>query len=95
MDGTFGIVVDMKVCDGYIEYCRFSLDMGKEAAQDTFEQLLGLPDYGSDLPLRISLVRLDDFPYEILQVKHCRLDELTWNCGLITREIFKFYNLES
>jgi len=94
MNEAFGIVVDMKVCDGYIEYCRFFMDVGKDAAQDTFEQLLGLYDQGRDLPLRISLVRLNELPYEILQVKYCRLDELAWNSRVITREIFKFYNLE-
>lgn len=94
MNEIFGIVVDMKVSDGYVEYCRFFMDMGSDVAEETFEQLLGTSGKRSDLPLRISLVRMDNLPHEIRRVKYCKLDELAWNCRLITREIFKFYNME-
>lgn len=94
MNEVFGIVVDMKAAHGYIEYCRFFMPGDLEITTQTFEQLLGLPDINNDLPLRLCLVRLDHMPFEVLAVRYCRLDELAWNCRLITRDIFKYHNLE-
>lgn len=94
MKESLSIVVDMKISGGYIEYCRFLMVDDQTAAEQTFEQLRGIQAENSDLPLRISLVRLIDGPYEVLAVKYCRLDELAWNSRLITRDIFKYHNLE-
>ena len=94
MDEVFNITVDMKVAAGYIEYCRFFVNTGIQAAQDTFEQLPGLPYANNDLPLRLSLVRSGSLPDEILSTKYCTLDELGRACRLITRELFKYYNLD-
>jgi hypothetical protein len=94
MNEVFYITADMKGCQGYIEYCRFILGTGIEAAQDIFEQLLGLPDTGSEGMLRLSLVQPGSAPYEVLATKYCTLNELGNNCRLITRELFKYYNLD-
>lgn len=94
MNEGFTIAVDMKVCEGYIEYCRFTLNTPVQAARDIFEQLSGLPATGNDLPLRLSLLQSGSAPYEVLATKYCTLDELGLNCRLITRELFKYYNLD-
>lgn len=93
MTDILAITVDMKVSNGYIEYCRFTLTGDRQDAEKLFERLNGIADIGLTLPLRLSLVNLNATPNEVLAIKYCRLDELAWNCRLITKEIFNHYNL--
>ena len=94
MNEVFNITVDMKVAEGYVEYGRFLINTDLKTAQDTFDQLSGILYTGNDLPLRLSLVRSGSLPDEVLTTKYCTLDELGRNCRLITRELFKYYNLD-
>ncbi|WP_114791008.1 hypothetical protein U0035_21430 [Niabella yanshanensis] len=94
MNEVFNITVDMKVAEGYVEYCRFFINTNLKAAQDTFDQLSGLPYTNNNLLLRLSFVRSGSLPDEVLATKYCTLDELGRNCRLITLELFKYYNLD-
>ncbi|WP_460686962.1 hypothetical protein [Niabella aquatica] len=93
MTDILAITVDMKVSNGYIEYCRFTLTGDRQDAEELFERLNGIADIGLTLPLRLSLITLNATPNEVLAIKYCRLDELAWNSRLITKEIFNHYNL--
>lgn len=93
MIDILAITVDMKVSNGYIEYCRFTLTGDRQEAKELFEQLNGVANIGLTLSLRLSLVNFSTAPNEILAIKYCRLDELAWNCRLITKAIFNHYNL--
>ncbi len=94
MNEAFNITIDMKVAEGYIEYGRFFVNTDIEAARDSFAQLPGIPYTNNDLLLRLSLVRSGSLPDEVLATKYCTLNELGHACRLITRELFKYYNLD-
>lgn len=85
------ITIDMKAPEGYTAYCMFSLP-GHEAASHIFAQLKGVPDAAAGFPLRISLTDPVSTRAGSAAVIYCRLDELLWNCRLITREIFKYHH---
>lgn len=90
----FIITIDMKVAEGYIEYGRFTINSFQHAAQDIFDQLSGLAYTNNNLLLRLSLIQQGSEPFEVLATKYCTLDELCDNCRLITRALFKCYNLD-
>lgn len=94
MTDQLGITVQMKVADGYVEYCCFSLAQGRQSSEQLFRHLKGIHERGIALPLRLNLISLSTTPREVIATKYCRLDELAWNSRFITREIFKHYNLE-
>ncbi|MGF6848125.1 hypothetical protein QFZ51_003360 [Chitinophaga sp. W3I9] len=87
------IIVDMRVQAGYTEYCRFYIGEDRSRARALFDSLHGSIVIESIL-LRMSLVNLDDTPHEVLVVRYCTLTELTENCRLITKEVFRYFNIE-
>lgn len=94
MTEQFKITVDMKVAAGYMEYGLFLLNTSLPQAQAIFEQLAGIAYTNHEGILRLSLVRPASLPNEVLAIKYCTLNELGYNSRVITREIFKCYNLD-
>jgi hypothetical protein len=94
MKTLFYIVVKMKVHDGMIDYGRFFVGDDSEFAGDLYQKLEGHLDPESQFMLHIDLIEDSGDTSIIIQRKGCSLEELTENCRLITRETFKFLNLE-
>ncbi len=95
MNNIFHITADMKAAEGYIEYGRFFINTNLQAALAVFDQLNGLVYTPDNLPIRLSLIQPGSTPPEVLATKYCTLDQLGYNCCLITRELFKYYNLDA
>ena len=94
METQYYTVVKMKVLDAVIESGRFLMGDDLEFATDLYGRLSGDLIPGSQFMLRMELTAASENMQETLESKGCSLEELTENCRLITREMFKFLNLE-
>lgn len=92
MEERFYIDVHFKVSKGWITYAKINLGYNGEFAAALFEMLAG-----KDSPegfLRMNLMETkDDFAF-LHKSTYCTLPELAENCMLITKEVFRFYNLD-
>lgn len=90
----YRIIVDMLTTEGYVEYCRFFAGEDKETAESLFDALLGIDTEDDTYILRMSLADTNSTLPNILAMRYCKLTELTENCRIITRDIFKYFNME-
>jgi hypothetical protein len=94
METSFCIVLNIRTVDGYGTYGRFLLGKDREFANDVFSKLKGedMPDERS--VLHIDMIEMKDgLPFN-LKMLACTLDQLAQNIKIITREVFKAYNLK-
>ena len=90
----FHIVINIKTADGYEPIGKFFLGNSRRAVADLFNQLIGYADYDEKSMIHLDLMEtINSLPINI-QMISCSLEELSENCRLITREIFKNINLE-
>jgi hypothetical protein len=94
METQYYTVIKMKVLDAVIESGRFLMGDDMEFAADLYGKLSGNLDPESQFMLHMELRAESENMRETLQSKGCSLEELTENCRLITREMFKLLNLE-
>ena len=94
MKTRFYIIVEMKVPDGIVDYGRFYIGDEPEFAHDLFDRLDGHLDPELQFMLHIHLVEKSADASLLKKSKGCSLESFTENCRLITRETFKFLNLE-
>ena len=94
METSFCIVFNIKTTDGYETYGRFMLGKNREFAYDVFNKLQGedMPDETS--VLSIDMIELKNGLPLNLKLISCTLDQLAQNVKIITKEIFKAYNLK-
>ncbi|HET9430386.1 MAG TPA: hypothetical protein VFO70_04375 [Chitinophagaceae bacterium] len=90
----FIIVFNMKTTDGFESYAKFYLGNDRRLAEVLFSNLIGTKDVTEDSILYIELMEINKGLPVNLQMLRCTLEELAENCKLITRETFKFHNLE-
>lgn len=84
----------MKVLDQTIDYGKLFIGEDPEFARQLYDSLQGQLNPRTQLMLYIDLVKNAGNTYLPIQSKACTLEELTENCRIITRETFKFLNLE-
>ncbi|MBV8251986.1 MAG: hypothetical protein JO154_05200 [Chitinophaga sp.] len=92
MEERFYIDVHFKVANGWITYAKINLGYDQAFANSLFDVLAGrtLPEGF----LRMNLMETkDDFAF-LHQSMYCTLPQLAENCMLITKEVFRFYNLD-
>jgi len=90
----FYILVNMKI-DGCVEsIAKFFIGNNRKSATAIFLQLKGRKKVDEKTILTLDLVEArDGLPLNI-QMINCSLEELAENCKIITKEIFKLFNLE-
>ena len=94
MKTTFYIVLNMKTTDGYESYGRFFIGNDRDFAHRLFAMLQGSEQVNEKDVLHLDLMETtNDLPLNV-RVLNCTLDELTLNCRIITKEMFKLLNLE-
>jgi hypothetical protein len=90
----FYIDVNIKTPDDFICYGKFTLGNSKKFASNLFQKMKGNKKVDDKAILQLEFVETrNDLPVNV-QVISCSLDQLTENCKTITKEIFKFVNLE-
>ena len=94
METTYHIITDITTTQGLLEVGSFYLGNDVEFATATFDNLKGLPNSNGAV-IRMSLVKTAKGSIPItLNSIGCILNEYAENCKIITRDVFKFYNLE-
>lgn len=93
MDTTFYLVCNMKTGTGYETYARFLLGHDSEMAYRIFGMLKGETNVTKNSVLTIEMVESKDGLPLNLKILSCTLDELSENCKIITKEVFKAVNL--
>ena len=94
MKTTFYIVINIKTIDGFQSFGRFFIGNNREAAYALFSQLKGNAEFSEQDILHLDLMETrDNLPISI-NVMSCTLDQLSANCKIITKEVFKLLNLE-
>ena len=94
METPYYIIIRMKVLDGSIHYGKLFIGEDTEFARQLYDSLQGHLNPKSQLMLYMDLVKGAGNTNLPIQSKACTLEELTENCRIITRETFKFLNLE-
>ncbi|NML39723.1 hypothetical protein HHL17_21165 [Chitinophaga sp. G-6-1-13] len=92
MEERFYIDVHFKVSKGWITYAKINLGDDQEFANSLFEMLAGrtLPEGF----LRMNLMESKNDLALLHNGMYCTLPELAENCTFITKEVFRFYNLD-
>jgi len=94
MDTRFYIAFSFKIDDDYQPFAKFFLGNNREIADTIFKSLKGSDDVNEMNVLYMDFVETWEGLPKNLKVKSCTLPELAENCSIITRELFKFANLE-
>ncbi len=95
MKPVFTLIVDMKTCNGYVPYCRFFLGNQSADAMRIFAILEGISPKTTSEPyaLKMELVLAENNRETLMGTRYCTLSELTRNCQIITKEVFKLIAL--
>ncbi|HEV8504457.1 MAG TPA: hypothetical protein VGQ53_03625 [Chitinophagaceae bacterium] len=94
METTFSIEFSMKTREGLESFATFSVGNKREKAYAIFNQLKGEPDVTEKDILFIDLIETAAGLPVNLKMISCTLNQLTKNCRIITRELFKLKNIE-
>ncbi|AXY76171.1 hypothetical protein D3H65_20220 [Paraflavitalea soli] len=94
MESTFYIQFNVKTQEGLQSYGRFDIGNDSEAAAKIFHQLKGSPDVNEHNFLSLELMEtVKGLPVN-LQIISCTLDELAYNCRVISKEVFNQANIK-
>ena len=93
METKFYIVINIKSSKGFEGYGRFYIGNNREFAENVFNQLLGSDAVTEQNVLHLDFMEMvDELPVNIKMIR-CTLSELAENCKIITKEVFKLFNL--
>jgi hypothetical protein len=90
---VFYILISIRTANGFENIGKFYVGDDRSSATGLFAQLKGNPQVDEKTLLYLELMEtIDELPVNLL-MKTCTLRELGENCKMITREIFKLFNL--
>jgi hypothetical protein len=95
MKSTFYVDLNMKTADNFENYGRFFIGNDPDFAYTLFSGLKGSKVITEEDILHIGLVELQEGLPVNISVINCTLEELTENCRIISKEMFKLLNLEN
>ncbi|WP_153796681.1 hypothetical protein [Foetidibacter luteolus] len=95
MKNAFYIILNMKSGSDYETFGKFMLGNDKRFAENLFNRLQGSRVVQNSNPIQLDFVEMKDGLPANLNVMCCNLQQLTDNCRLITKEIFKMLNMET
>ena len=94
MDTQFYITFSFKTTEDYKQFAKFFIGNNREIAYTIFKKLNGSDEVNEMNVLYLDFIEAWEGLPKNLKVKSCTLQELSENCSIITRELFKFANLE-
>ncbi|HEX6169338.1 MAG TPA: hypothetical protein VFZ33_06565 [Chitinophagaceae bacterium] len=93
-ENNFFVVLSIRTPNGFESFGKFNLGNKRKPAVDVFRQLKGNPTVDEKTLLTIDLVEtVNGLPLN-LNILGCTLEDLAYNCRVITKETFKLYNLK-
>ena len=94
MDTGFFIELNIKTGTGFEKYGKFFIGEDATIANNIFKNLKGLEEANDKNFLQIDFIeKKDNLPVNV-RLRSCTLDEMTENFRIITKEIFKRFNLQ-
>jgi hypothetical protein len=91
---NFHIELNLKTTNDFTCYGKFMLGDSRKFASSLFEKMKGNKKVDNNTILQMEFVETrNNLPVNI-QVISCSIEQLAENCRTITKEIFKFSNLE-
>jgi hypothetical protein len=94
METAFYIVLNIKTGNGFESYGRFFIGNDKNFAHSIFQKLKGTKEVNEGDMLHLDFMETkNNLPVNI-ELINCSLEEMSENCKIITREVFKLFNLE-
>ena len=93
-ENTFYILLSIRTSRRFESFGKFNLGNKREAAAEVFRQLKGTNKVNEKTILTIEMMETVKGLPQNLQILGCTLDELAYNCKIITKETFKLRNLE-
>lgn len=96
MDTVYNITIHIKTPEGMLEMGRFFIGHNHDFACATFNSLKGSSIINKHTLLRIDFLQteLNQLPV-LLKSISCTLNEYSDNCKIITRDVFKYFTLET
>jgi len=91
---NFHIELNIKTPDDFTCYGKFSLGNNRNFAGNLFQKMKGNKKADEKAMLQLEFVETSNGLPVNIQVISCSLEQLAENCKTITKEIFKFANLE-
>lgn len=93
METAFYIELNIKTPNGFQLFGKYYLGNNRATATEVFNKLKGSSQVNENNVLQLDFIeKVKGLPVN-LQVLSCTLSELSENCSLITREVFKMHNL--
>ena len=89
METTFYIVMSMKTGAAIESFGKFDIGNNRDHAYKIFKTLRGSSEADEKNVLFLELMETKDHLPMNIKIISCTLNELTENCRLITKEIFK------
>ena len=94
IDTTFYIVENIRSADGYQSIGKFFMGNDKDSALNIFHKLKGSSKVDDKAMLTLELRETkNELPLNLLMIS-CTLEEFAENSRIITKEIFKLFNLD-
>jgi hypothetical protein len=94
VESNFYIVLNIKTADGFESYGKFFIGNNRRSANSIFQKLKGSKKVSDKSILTLDLMETSHGLPLNIEVISCTLEELAENCKTITKETFKFLNLE-
>jgi hypothetical protein len=94
MDTQFYITFSFKTNEDYKPFAKFFIGNNREIAYAIFKKLNGSDEVNEMNVLYLDFIETWEGLPKNLKVKSCTLPELSENCRIIARELFKFTKLE-
>jgi len=93
METTFYIKFTIRAMDGFEHFGQFFIGNDRDFAYRLFRQLKGKDEVSENNILQLDFMETkDELPLNIKMIR-CTLNEMAENCRIITKEMFKYYNL--
>lgn len=95
METIFFIQITMTTTEGPVSFARFDIGNRRDVALELFNKLQGSGNTGNANFLSMELMETVDLLPVNMQLINCTLDEVAYNCRLISKELFQVVNLKS
>jgi hypothetical protein len=89
----FYIKCTLKTTNGFECFGKFYIGSDRDFAESVFKKLKGDEEVDETNILQLDFIESKQNLPINLKMIHCSLDEMTENSRMITKEMFKFYNL--
>jgi hypothetical protein len=94
MTTQFYIVLNVKTSKGPESFGRFFIGNNRERAYDVFRQMKGTEAHEENVLYLDFMETVDGLPVNLKMIT-CTLNQLAENCKILTKEVFKLFNLET